>query len=298
MEVRFGNLGVVLVGVRRRPKGARLAEPLGELGEALCVHVLRVHEEGTARGAPVMGRGRARARARARVWVLGWLGVSCHLLPCHSSMNCDTVSSSFSTRSKGGTDSSRRSFVSKKDVNTARAWAARSRLRLSTMREQGKSVRLLGLELAARIHRGDLEELLEAVDLVRRVSPLARPTGPPGHHRLLAAERVLEDSVRLRHEIGRGRLTPVPANELAHLGELGAQVLEHSKVLAGERDAGQSVQPLEERRASGAATGGQDKDVLLRAEVAALLHVVSHAALVLAVAPAWVTRRGGRAAGR
>ena len=53
MEVRLGILGVVLVGVWRRVEGARLAEPLGELGEALRVHVLRVHEEGAAEAAPV-----------------------------------------------------------------------------------------------------------------------------------------------------------------------------------------------------------------------------------------------------
>ena len=44
---------VVLVGVRRRVEGAWLAEPLGELREALCVHVLRVHEEGAPEAAPV-----------------------------------------------------------------------------------------------------------------------------------------------------------------------------------------------------------------------------------------------------
>ena len=45
---------VGLVGRRRRVEGAGPAQPPGELGEALRRHILRVHEEGAARGAPVV----------------------------------------------------------------------------------------------------------------------------------------------------------------------------------------------------------------------------------------------------
>merc|ERR1719272_2359493 len=145
-----------------------------------------------------------------------------------------------------------------------------------------REVRVLRRELAARVQRGKLQKLLEAPDLRRtrsRIGLILPGVGQPGDHGLLHAEAVLEQTLRLGHVVGSWTVpVAVAAHRVARLVVRSPKVLEHAEVLAGERDAGQSVEPLEERCAPGAATGAQDEEVLLLAQVTALVLVVGGAA--------------------
>eukprot|EP00964_Phaeocystis_antarctica_P008428 scaffold4545_cov58-Phaeocystis_antarctica.AAC.5 len=155
LRVRVGRVG--LVGRRRGVEGARPAQPLGELGEALRRHVLRVHEEGTPRGALVLVQledeaGRLldipldEAERRRRV---------------PQRVACEVA--------EGAQDGARlRGRVAPQVQHDARAGEELlQKIDPLPLPARDLEMRELARERAIRLERAEIDELLEAEDLVR-----------------------------------------------------------------------------------------------------------------------------------